>query len=106
MPALKEPSSSPTTPSAPTWPGPRCGRFQDYAALFAGATERAVGEASPNYLNSSPAMHKIRETLPQARLIAALRDPAERAFSVYQMNLRNRGRNRATPFAEALAGPT
>ena len=48
-------------------------------------------------------MHKIRETLPQARLIAALRDPAERAFSVYQMNLRNRGRNRATPFAEALA---
>ena len=26
----------------------------------------------------------------------------ERAFSLYQMNLRNRGRNRATPFAEAL----
>ena len=48
-------------------------------------------------------MHRIHATLPRARLIAALRDPAERAFSVYQMNLRNRGRNRATPFAEALA---
>src|SRR5262245_39905027 len=49
----------------------------EYEALFEGATARAIGEASPNYLGSSPAMHRIHDTLPRVRLIAALRDPAE-----------------------------
>lgn len=79
--------------------------LEDYAALFAeaaGATAR--GEATPQYLTAWAAMTRIHETLPGARLIAALRDPAERAFSIYLMNLRNRGHNRAIPFAEALDG--
>jgi hypothetical protein len=76
----------------------------EYEALFAPATtETALGEATPQYLTSWAAMDRIRETLPDVRLIAALRDPAERAFSIYLMNLRNRGRNRETPFLEALA---
>jgi hypothetical protein len=101
MPKLKEPKFFAYDPERTDVEYPVT-TLQDYAALFEGATQRAIGEASPHYLSSSPAMLKIRETLPRARLIAALRDPAERAFSVYQMNLRNLGRNRAVPFAEAL----
>ena len=100
MPSLKEPKFFAYDPE-------RGGQFPvrtlaDYTALFEGAAAAAIGEASPSYLGSSKAMHRIHETLPGVRLIAALRDPAERAYSVYQMNLRNLGRNRATPFAEAL----
>jgi Sulfotransferase family len=101
MPKLKEPKFFAYDPERTDVQYP-VRTLEDYAALFEGATERAIGEASPHYLSSSPAMRKIHETLPRARLIAALRDPAERAFSVYQMNLRNLGRNRAVPFAEAL----
>jgi sulfotransferase family protein len=101
MPSLKEPKFFAYDPARTDIQFP-VRTLADYAALFEGATERAIGEASPNYLGSSPAMHRIHATLPGVRLIAALRDPADRAFSVYQMNLRNRGRNRATPFAEAL----
>jgi hypothetical protein len=77
--------------------------LEEYEALFAPVTtETALGEATPQYLTSWAAMERIHETLPGARLIAALRDPAERAFSIYLMNLRNRGHNREIPFAEAL----
>ena len=101
MPKLKEPKFFAYDPARTdvAWP---VRTLAEYEALFEGATEAAIGEASPNYLGSSPAMQRIHATLPGVRLIAALRDPADRAFSVYQMNLRNRGRNRATPFAAAL----
>ena len=75
----------------------------DYEALFAGVTtEIAIGEATPHYLAHGGAPERIAATLPGVRLIAALRDPAERAFSVYQMNLRNRGVNNGVSFLQAL----
>jgi hypothetical protein len=43
-----------------------------------------VGEASPSYLFHPLAPQRVAQMLPQARLIALLRNPVERAFSHYQ----------------------
>jgi Sulfotransferase domain len=43
-----------------------------------------VGEASPSYLFHPQAPERVARMLPEARLIALLRNPAERAFSHYQ----------------------
>ena len=55
-----------------------------YAALFSRANgQGAIGEASPKYLNSASAPGRIHADLPRVRLIASLRNPAERAYSSY-----------------------
>jgi hypothetical protein len=77
--------------------------LEEYEALFAGVTgETAIGEATPHYLVYPRAAERIRDLLPRARLIASLRDPVERAYSVYQMNLRNKGVNEGVPFVRAM----
>ena len=54
----------------------------EYDALFAGAGgKRAIGEVSPVYLQSRRAPERIRYTCPDAKLVAVLRDPAERAWA-------------------------
>ncbi len=74
----------------------------DYRKLFAGAGRaRAVGEASTTYLESARAARRIRELIPEARLIAVLRDPAERAHAHYLSNRRRRWEDEAT-FSGAL----
>ncbi|MCP4614778.1 MAG: sulfotransferase, partial [Planctomycetes bacterium] len=61
----------------------------EYAELFKGATNQLViGEASPLYLESPLAAGRIRELLPEVKLLAILRNPADRAFSDYVMALR------------------
>ena len=73
-----------------------------YQQLFAGAThEKAVGEASALYLYAPNAAARIREYAPETRLIAILRQPAERAFSAFAHLLRD-GREPLTDFAQAL----
>jgi len=57
-----------------------------YRSRFAGAAVpgiAAVGEASPTYLGHPDAHHRIAETLPDARLVAILRHPVDRAYSTY-----------------------
>ena len=64
-----------------------------YQQLFAAAGDaRAIGEASPIYLESPQAPERMRALLPAARLICALRHPVDRAYSDYLMFLRSRGR--------------
>jgi hypothetical protein len=43
-----------------------------------------VGEASPSYLFHSLAPQRVAELVPDARLIALLRNPVDRAYSHYQ----------------------
>ncbi|NMP21259.1 sulfotransferase family protein [Sulfobacillus harzensis] len=58
--------------------------LNDYEALFEAAhPEEARGEASTLYLYSAQAADNIRALIPEARLIAILRNPVERAFSQY-----------------------
>lgn len=74
-----------------------------YQALFSGAKEHhiAVGEASPSYLHAEYAPERIARYLPEVRLIAILRHPAERAFANWVHNV-EQGREQLD-FREALA---
>ena len=63
--------------------------LEEYEALFDGVTsERAVGEVSPQYFRCPTAARRIRETVPDVKLVASLRNPADRAFSGYLMRTR------------------
>jgi hypothetical protein len=83
----------------------KCGirDLDTYQAEFAGVTnEKAIGEASPIYLYFTPkAPQRIRHYLDRPKLIAILRHPAERAFSHFLNNIRDR-REPLTDFAAAL----
>jgi hypothetical protein len=71
------------------------------ASHFADAPDDAIcGEASPLYLAFGSAAARIRASLPEAKLIALLRNPIERAWSHYRMAVR-RGLE-ARDFATAL----
>lgn len=55
-----------------------------YEALFSRVrAEKAIGEASPRYLSTGRAPERMRRLIPDVKLIAMLRDPAERAYSSY-----------------------
>jgi len=74
---------------------------EDYRALFSEAGgAKATGEASPAYLCDPVAPERIKAHVPEAKLIAVLRDPAERAYSAYMHQVRD-GRE-TLPFTEAL----
>jgi len=73
-------------------------RFEGYAG------QPAVGEATPTYLAEPEALDRMAATIPDARLVAILRDPVERAYSHYWME-HVRGRDGRT-FEEAVADDT
>jgi hypothetical protein len=84
MPSVKEPGyfSDPQSPR------------EAYESLFSAVTtEHAIGEASPQYLNSPTAPDRIASELPGVRLIVSLRNPADRAYSSYLGRLQG-GRER------------
>lgn len=64
--------------------------LQDYQSLFDGARDEiAIGEASPNYLFlHEKAVPQIQKHVPDAKLIAVLRNPVDRAYSDYLMHVR------------------
>lgn len=77
-------------------------RIEDYRRLFEGVSgEAAIGEASPLYLYSPKAPERIRYYVPEAKLVAVLRNPVERAYSCYLMMLAC-GRETITDFSQAL----
>ena len=85
----------------PTW-GEHVWRRDDYEALFAAAPAGALcGESTVFYLYDRDAQARIRKLLPEARLIAVLRDPAERAHSNWA-HLRGAGLEPEADFATAL----
>lgn len=77
--------------------------IRDYRALFDGATDEiAIGEASPNYLfDHERAVENIQRHIPDAKLMAVLRNPIERAYSDYLMHVRQVVGNRK-PLAEQI----
>ncbi len=58
-----------------------------------------TGEASPSYLFDPQVPERMAQVVPEARLIALLRNPVDRAYSQYQMQVR-RGKE-ARSFEEA-----
>jgi hypothetical protein len=77
------------------WEGQAEDRFSaktrsEYERLFEGVKgEKAIGEASPQYLNNENSAERIRGELPGAKLVVSLRNPADRAYSHYLTRLRN-----------------
>lgn len=77
----------------------------EYLSLFRGASEqRMLGEASISYLPDPEAARAIRRVSPEARIIAILREPIDRAYSHYL--LARSWREEQRPFLEALREPT
>lgn len=76
--------------------------FESYAALFAAAPPGAVvGEVSPAYMAVPGTAPLVHDALPDARLVAVLRNPVDRAYSDYLMYVRD-GTERA-PLLTAIA---
>ena len=65
--------------------------IEQYKSYFEGAKAGvAVGEASPSYLANMRAPERIRALIPDTRLIASLRNPVDRMYSQYLMDMRLR----------------
>ena len=63
---------------------------EEYERLFADVTtETAIGEASTEYLYFPGVAARIKERIPEVKLIAILRNPVERAFSAFCYQLRD-----------------
>lgn len=72
-----------------------------YRKQFAQANgASAIGEATPNYMYDHHALEWMSQLLPEARLIAILRNPVDRAYSHYWHN-RARGKETLS-FKEAV----
>jgi len=75
--------------------------LKDYINLFSGVTnEKMVGEGSTSYLANPQCAIWIRKLIPDAKLIAVLRNPIDRALSSYKMFRGNGLENRS--FEEAI----
>jgi Sulfotransferase family len=92
MSPVKSPNYFVSADPLPAWEGavPRAMARQwisersRYEALFAGAGgRRAIGEVSPVYLQSVHAPARILDACPDARLVAILRHPVDRAWAHY-----------------------
>lgn len=72
-----------------------------YEQCFAPDGQRAVGEATPTYLHEHRAHERMAAVIPQARLIAMVRNPVDRAYSHYWHWRERKGEERA--FDDAIA---
>ncbi len=76
---------------------------EQYLGLFKNAKGYiAVGEASPSYLWDPDSPKLIHEAVPHARIIILLRDPIDRAYSHYLLNMKFRAHARRSSFADHL----
>jgi hypothetical protein len=73
------------------WARRRDELVEGYAAHFDGAPDGALcGEGTPFYLPSRLAAERVRETLPNVKLVAILRHPVDRAYSAYWHHVKMR----------------
>ncbi|MDJ1178844.1 sulfotransferase [Roseofilum sp. BLCC_M91] len=76
--------------------------LKEYQALFEEVTEeKAIGESSTFYLYIPETAERIKHYIPDAKLIAILRHPVDRAYSFYS-HLRRDGRETLKDFSKAL----
>jgi hypothetical protein len=104
MPENKEPGFfSPPPPGWEAFSKPASRELDAYLGLFAGAGARpAIGEASVMYLTAPESARRIHQFNPDARIIIVLRQPADRAYSLYRY-MCMRGLEAEPTFERALA---
>lgn len=77
--------------------------LSEYQKLFDEATsERVLGEASTGYLHTPGVPVRIRRCIPEAKLMAILRNPIDRAYSAF-LHARDTGMEPIRDFEQALA---
>jgi hypothetical protein len=77
-------------------------QIETYQRLFSGSSgKKAIGEASHSYLYEPGAAAEIRRHIPEAKLIAILRNPIDRAYSHFLHMVRS-GTEPLDDFAQAL----
>lgn len=65
-------------------------KLEDYLDLFGDVkSEKAIGEASVVYLHSVDAANRIKDMVPEAKIIVILRNPVDRALSSYAHKIRD-----------------
>lgn len=100
MPEVKEPSFF--CELTPSW-ATKYREFDAYISLFCDAKDhKAIGEASTPYIVSPESPGRIRKMYPDAKIIIILRNPADRASSLYNL-LCWLGFEYVAPFEKALA---
>jgi hypothetical protein len=72
-----------------------------YEQCFAANGQKAVGEATPTYLHEHRAHARLADVIPDAKLIAMVRNPVDRAYSHYWHWHERKGDERT--FEEAIA---
>jgi hypothetical protein len=67
--------------------------LQWYQSLFPTVAQanEIYGEVSPEYINSRETLERIRHSLPNVKIVVALRNPIDRDFSHYKHLVRTRG---------------
>jgi hypothetical protein len=87
----------------------REGQYKDgyglasYMQNFSGATsQQLIGEKSPSYLSSYEAPERLFKHFPKVKLIAILRNPAERAYSAYWHGRRVGAIEPSVTFAQSI----
>jgi hypothetical protein len=81
---------------------PRFSSIEQYRASFQGTKGKtAIGEASPPYIYVPGTAERIARYAPNARVVALLRNPADRAYSAFLHAVRI-SREPLTDFAQAL----
>lgn len=74
-----------------------------YLSFFRKArNSKAVGESSVLYLYDETVAENIADQLPRAKIIAVLRNPADRGYSAF-LHLRRDGREKSSSFEDGLA---
>ena len=64
--------------------GKKISTFKEYFSLFKNIkNEKAIGEASPEYIYNSKCARLIKDHLPNVKIIAIIRQPIDRAYSNY-----------------------
>lgn len=76
--------------------------YETYCSLFRNVKDEiAIGEITPTYLYHPKSPHSIYKYIPDAKLIAILRNPVDRAYSNF-LRVTKQGREPCTTFAQAL----
>lgn len=73
----------------------------EYKALFKAPQDILTGEKCANYCESPATIRKIMQAAPKTKIIFAVRNPVERAYSHYFMQKTSSGHNK--PFEQMIA---
>jgi len=76
--------------------------FEEYYTLFRNANnQKAIGEASPEYIYTKECPELIKKHLPNTKIIAILRQPIERAYSNF-LHAKRSGKENIEDFITAI----